>query len=426
MNPPKSIRVLLVEDEPGDAQLVLVALRNSGNVFFEVTHADTLGKAQQQLSLQSFNVVLLDLSLPDSFGLDTVRAIKQAACGVAIIVLTGQYDTEFALNALETGAADYLVKGEFSPDSLIRAIRYTLQRIEMDAHNRLLVAALDAAANGIVITDCEGRLEWANPAFCKLTGYDAHDVLGKRPGELVKSGLQGQAFYEAMWRTILQGKTWRGEVINKRKNGELYHEELSISPVRDQTGEIRHFIGIKEDISERKRIEEELQRLARTDSLTGLFNRRVFLERLALEAARLARLETSPIALLMLDLDYFKRINDSYGHAAGDVVLRHFAQLIRTMVRTIDLPARLGGEEFAILLPGANQTDALALAERLREKVAASSLPHEKGDIRYTVSIGVAALCANDANSEAALHRADAALYSAKANGRNQCCWFDG
>lgn len=415
----------MVEDEQGDAQLVLLALRNAGNVFFEVTHVDTLAKAQQQLSLQSFNVVLLDLSLPDSFGLDTLRAIKQTAHGAAIIVLTGQYDTEFALNALEIGAADYLVKGEFSPDSLIRAIRYTLQRIEMDAHNRLLVAALEAAANGIVITDCEGHLEWVNPAFCKLTGYDLQEVMGKQPGGLVKSGLQDQAFYQTMWETIRRGETWRGEIVNKRKNGEFYDEALSIAPVRDETGAIRHYIGIKDDISERKRMEQELQKLARTDSLTGLFNRRVFLERLELEVARLVRLETLPIALLMLDLDYFKRINDSYGHAMGDVVLSHFAELITATVRTIDVAARLGGEEFGILLPGADQADALAMAERLREKVAAAILPHEKGEIRYTVSIGIAALSVTDANCEQALHRADAALYTAKANGRNQCCLFE-
>jgi len=420
----KSIRVLLVEDEPADARLVQIGLRNSAGVSFDVTWVDTLGKAQQQLLLQSFNVILLDLSLPDSSGLDTVRMAKQAARGVAIIVLTGRHDTEFALSALEAGAADYLVKGEFSPDSLIRAIRYALQRVEMDTRNRLLVAALKAAANGIVITDHEGHIEWANPSFCKLTGYDLHDVLGRQPAELVTSGLQDQAFYETMWRTVLQGETWRGEIVNKRKDGEFYHEELCIAPVRNESGAIRHFIFINEDISERKRMEEELQKLARTDSLTGLFNRRVFLERLEQETARLARLDASPIALLMLDLDHFKRINDTYGHAAGDNVLRHFAELIRSTVRTIDLPARLGGEEFAILLPGADRTDALAMAERLRKQVEASSLPHEKGYIHYTVSIGASALSTKDANSEEALHRADAALYAAKSNGRNQTCWF--
>ncbi|MDO9106047.1 MAG: diguanylate cyclase [Methylovulum sp.] len=424
MNMLKSIRVLLVEDEIGDARLVQIGLRQPHSASFDVICVDTLSKAQQQLAQQPFDVVLLDLSLPDSSGLDTVRMIKKTNRGVAIIVLTGQYDTEFALNTLEAGAADYLVKGEFSPDSLIRAIRYAMQRVEMDAHNRLLVAALEAAANSIVITDKEGYIEWANPSFCKSSGYDLQDVLNKRPAELIKSGLQDQGFYEAMWKTILKGDTWRGEIINRRKNGELYHEELSISPVRNEAGEINHFIGIKEDITERKRMEEELQRLARTDSLTGLFNRRVFLEHLEQETARLARLDSAPIALLMLDLDHFKRINDTYGHAAGDEVLRHFADLIRANVRSIDLPARLGGEEFAIILPGADRTDALAMAERLRMQVAAAILPHAKGQISYTVSIGVAALSATNANSEIALHHADSALYTAKSKGRNQTCWF--
>lgn len=425
MNAP--IRVLLIEDEPADARLVQIALRDALGVSFDVTWATTLDDARRRLQQQAFEIVLLDLSLPDSAGLDTLHNIKPIAHGAEIIVLTGLSDIEFALNTLYAGCADYLVKNDFSADSLVRTIRYSLQRAELNARNRLLIAALEAAANGIIITDASGHIEWANPSFCELTGYELIEVLGRQPAELIQSGQQDQAFYEAMWQAILSGKTWRGEIVNCRKNGELYYEELSIAPVRYETGEIRHFIGIKEDISERKRLEAQLQKLARTDPLTELYNRRVFLEHLNIEATRLTRQDALTTALLMLDLDHFKRINDNYGHAAGDQTLCHFADLIRATLRTTDISARLGGEEFAILLPGAAQADAMIIAERLRKQVETAAIPHGNGPIRYTVSIGCTSLRAFDATrTDQALHRADIALYQAKAAGRNRTCWHDG
>ncbi len=425
MSLPNKILVLLIEDDLGDAQLVQIALRQSSQVQFVVTWVDSIAKAQAQLSGTVFDVALLDLSLPDSVGLATLLKLKQLSPRLPIITLTGHSDIEFALAALENGSADYLVKGDFSPDSLSRTIRYALQRNELDARNRLMVAALEAAANGIIITDYKGKIEWANSSFCHLTGYETAEILGKRPGDLVNSGKQNAAFYEQMWEVISKGETWRGGIINKRKSGDLYHEELSISPVRDEYGKVTHFIGIKEDISERKQLESILQELAHTDSLTGLYNRRVFVERLEQETARLARSDTSPISLLMLDLDHFKRINDNFGHAMGDSVLRHFAKLMKETIRSIDLAARLGGEEFAILLPGADKNEAIGIAERICRQTASSALPCRTDPLHYTVSIGVAQVSVHDRNTEAALHRADSALYSAKANGRNQVCWFE-
>jgi diguanylate cyclase (GGDEF)-like protein/PAS domain S-box-containing protein len=295
----------------------------------------------------------------------------------------------------------------------------------MEARNNLLVAALEAAANSIIITDKDANIIWINSAFTRLSGYSAEEAIGRNPKTLIKSQIHDKAFYQAMWADILEGKHWRGELINKRKDGSLYHEELSIAPVKDKTGEITHFIGIKDDISQRKQLEEQLQKMANTDPLTELFNRRVLLEHLAQETARLARFENQSAALLMLDLDYFKRINDTYGHSTGDEVLRKFADIVRQTSRAIDLPARLGGEEFAILLPGATKIDAMSMAERLRQQVANTVIPHKKGSVRITVSIGAASLSADDVAGDEVLSHADAALYKAKDAGRNQCCWFD-
>lgn len=426
MIPADTIRVLLVEDEVGDAQLVKTKLGQTQSGRFEVIWAQSLNEAQRCLAASPFDVLLLDLSLPDSEGLATVRSARAMAMDIPIVVLSGHGDTDFALTALEAGAADYMIKGDFGYDGVARVIRYALLRAEMEARNNLLVAALDAAANGVVITDKAAVIIWANSAFGKLTGYSPEEAIGNNPNNLTKSGLQDAAFYRAMWADLLAGQHWRGELINKRKNGSLYHEELSIAPVKNGAGEITHFIGIKEDVTERKELESQLQKLASTDPLTGLFNRRVFLDRLEQERREVARLPHYSAVLLMLDLDLFKQVNDTFGHATGDAVLKAFAEIARNTSRAIDVPARLGGEEFAILLTGADRNNAMAMAERLREQVTEIVIEHAVGPVRITVSIGAAALMASDMTGDAVLHRADAALYEAKDNGRNRTCWFGG
>ena len=424
MSHAETINVLLIEDEPGDAGLVRIKLHNTKVIVFQLTWVETLTAARTQLTKQRFDVLLLDLSLPDSSGLDTLKKAQIIATETPIIILTGQNNTDFALKALKIGAADYLVKGDFSQDILIRSIRYTLQRTKMEKQNLLLVTALQAAANGIIITDKRAVIKWVNPAFTKLTGYSLKEVIGHKPSELIKSSKQTQPYYQEMWQTLLTGKPWRGEIINKRKNGSLYDEELNIAPVLNKAGVIEHFIGIKEDITPRKRMEEKLKVLANTDPLTGLFNRRVFLERLEEETERLNRSKKHCATLLMLDLDFFKQVNDNYGHAAGDKVLCYFADILTTTLRSIDLAARLGGEEFAILLPSTSTKGALIIAERLRLKVVNHLVEHQNYQINFTVSIGIAALSKKDNDYEDVLHRADAALYTAKDKGRNQSCLF--
>ena len=419
----ETIRVLLVEDEVSDAHLVKTILARAPNAVFTITWCQSLNEAEQLIQKSAFDVMLLDLSLPDSEGLATVQRAKEMAKAIPIVILSGQGDTNFALTALETGAVDYMVKGDFGYDGLARTIRYNLLRAGMEAHNKLLIAALDAAANGIIITNKDAVILWTNPAFSRLTGYSFEEAIGKNPSQLNKSGIQNEAFYQNMWSTLLTGQHWRGELINRRKDGHLYHEELSIAPVKDNTGEITHFIGIKEDISERKALEEQLQTLASTDPLTGLFNRRVFLEKLEQELTKVTRIPYYSAVLLMLDLDFFKRINDTYGHAMGDQVLKTFAEIARNNSRNIDIPARLGGEEFAILLCGTEQNDASTMAERLREQVADLLIEHKLGLVKITVSIGGTVLSANDTHVEAVLHRADTALYQAKDLGRNRTCW---
>ncbi len=409
----------------------------------------------------------------------------------------------------------------------------------------LLGKALAAAANAIVITDRHGIVRWANPAFSALTGYAVGESIGHTPGELLNSGEQPADFYRHLWQCISAGEVWRGELINRRKDGSRYHEELTITPVRDGDGAISHYIAVKQDISARKeaeralrereayfrlfyehapvayqsldaqgrlldvnamwleqfgyqreevlgrwigeflapgqasllqqrfaeflrlgaiskaeydvlcrdgerltvsvdgriehdehgrfrrthcvlhnitarkRLEETLARLATTDHLTGLSNRRHFLEQMVIALARHRR-HGHPTALLMVDLDHFKRINDGHGHASGDAVLRQFAATTQRVVRNIDSVGRLGGEEFAILLPDTDLDGALDLAQRLRGEVARTPVVVDGGEIRYTLSGGITLFCAEDRDTDAILARADRALYRAKQAGRDR------
>lgn len=426
MRPTEFIRVLLVEDEAGDAYLVKTALKPNPKheVNFEITWVESLTLAKQALVDSSFDVMLLDLSLPDSEGLKTIQVAREIVGDLPIIVLTGQGNTDFALTALKLGANDYMVKGDFGFDGLIRVILYTLLRTEMEVENKLLITALNATANGIIITSKDSVIKWANPAFVKLTGYSLQEVIGKKPKELIKSDKQESTFYKDMWSKLSKGESWSGELINKRKDGSLYHEELNISPVKNGAGIVSYFIGIKQDISERKLLETKLQKLANTDPLTGLFNRRAFLDRLEQESNRIVRLGGTSV-LLMLDLDFFKHINDTYGHATGDVVLKTFSNIVLKMTRNIDVVARFGGEEFVVLLPGISKYEASIVAERLRQQVAKISIEHPINEVHITVSIGAAILSKNESNGDIILNYADDALYAAKESGRNKICWFE-
>jgi len=255
MSESKLIHILLVEDEPGDAELLRITLRSSRTCRFDVTHVMTLAEARLQLGKGRFDVIMLDLSLPDSTGLETVKAGREMAGKSPIIVLTGQSDFEFALSVLDAGASDYLLKEDIRIGELVRVIRYAIHRKEMEQRNQLLAMAVNAASKAIIITDADSRIEWVNPAFTELTGYELNDVLGMIPGALWRSGLQEKSFYEQMWNCIRDGGNWRGELINKRKDGSLYHEEMSITPVPGEDGKVQHYIGIKEDISVRKMAE---------------------------------------------------------------------------------------------------------------------------------------------------------------------------
>ncbi|KAB2962460.1 MAG: diguanylate cyclase [Thermoanaerobaculia bacterium] len=317
----------------------------------------------------------------------------------------------------------------------IRDVRAERARLE---ELRVKSIALDEAASGIVITDSDGVIEWTNRAVSRMTGYLAEELVGRRPS-LLKSGAHEDDFYRHLWEEIRAGRTWQGAIINRRKDGTFYHEEQTIAPVRDAQGVIRHFIAVKQDGTARVQAElalreahaELAQRLveieqlhgrlreqAIRDELTGLFNRRYFDETLVRELAHAER-EGTTLALAMIDLDHFKQVNDRQGHAVGDRLLAELGRLLLTQTRSEDVACRYGGEEFAVVLLGADLEAGVQRAESWRSRFEAVRELPDRDAGPATLSAGVAGARRGE-RAEQLLARADAALYRAKAEGRNR------
>ena len=299
--------------------------------------------------------------------------------------------------------------------------------------------AVEQSPVSVVITDIQGNIEYINPHFTKLTGYGLDEVIGKNP-RIIQSGDTSLETYDQMWRTIRSGKVWRGEVWNKKKTGEPYCEVEIIAPVIDSDGAIVNYIAIKEDVtaekeseaklreayvkleeqmSEIQALQSDLREQAIRDPLTKLHNRHYLKETLSRELSRAMR-EQYPVSFLLLDIDHFKRVNDMYGHAAGDFVLRDLADHLAEFTRTGDIVCRYGGEEFLVAFPNTKEQDAFLIADRLRESIQESPIYVDRQMISITISAGISEFPAHGQYEALILETADKALYYAKHNGRNQ------
>lgn len=292
-------------------------------------------------------------------------------------------------------------------------------RIEAEKKVKVLQKAVEQSPNSIVITEPDGTICYVNQAFLKVTGYTREEVIGQNP-RLLKYNQEAGIDYRDLWETIRAGRDWQGVFQNRKKNGQLYWEQAVIAPLFDDDGHLFKFIGIKQDITVEYQNRREMEKLYHVDMLTRVYNRRSFFEQ-AEDNFRRYQAQGLPWAVMMLDLDFFKDINDTHGHAGGDQALRRFAEICKKEVRKSDLIGRIGGEEFAICLDQITFAEARLLAERLRERVAASQVVLDKGVvIHFTVSIGLAQPRPTDQSFDAVLKRADRALYAAKNKGRNR------
>ena len=299
----------------------------------------------------------------------------------------------------------------------IGVVRDLTARKAAEAERERLAQALEQAADSIFITDAHGVIQYVNPAFETVTGFRREEVVGRKPS-MLKSGMHGADFYRRLWETLLRGEPFREVFINRRRDGSLFYEEKTITPIRDARGEITHFISTGRDITERVRAQERLQYLAHHDVLTGLPNRVLFLDRLNQAMAR-ARRHGRTVAVLFMDLDRFKVINDSLGHAVGDGILRELGGRLREVVRDGDTVSRFGGDEFAVLLEDmAQPEDVPRVAHKLLEALT-EPFRVEGRELFLTASIGASLFPADGEDAQTLLKHADAAMYQAKERGRN-------
>lgn len=295
-------------------------------------------------------------------------------------------------------------------------------------HNMSLVSLLmgkvfENAAEGVIITDPNGVILNVNHAFTEFTGYSAEEAIGQTP-TLLRSGRQSDAFYRHMWLTLQNEGQWEGEIWNRRKDGKHYLEWLTISGVRDENGTITHYVAVFSDITTEKENEERLYHLAHYDLLTDLPNRMLFYDRLRQGLLR-ARRNKRQVAIMFLDLDGFKQVNDELGHHAGDELLRQVARRLSGVLRASDTVARFGGDEFTISVPDiAPDDDVSRVAQKIIEAVAK---PYYLGSNRaqVTTSVGISLFPQHGDDPDSLITHADMAMYETKKAGKNSYRFFD-
>ena len=347
-----------------------------------------------------------------------------------------------ALECIRRTQADYLpvvdesanILGVVSQQSLFDKLTETerklreermalIGQIESDLENlHMAYEVFDNTSEGIVVTDSNASIILTNRAFTETTGYALDEVKGRKPNVL-SSGRHDKDFYAAMWKSLQETGAWNGEIWNRRKSGDIYPEWLRINAVKDSHGQVTHYVGVFSDISNQEHIQRHLQQMAYYDELTDLPNRQLFCDRIE-QAIVHARREGLGFALLFVDFDRFKDINDSLGHSFGDRLLQMAAQRLKQVVRESDTVARLGGDEFTVILPGtAMQWDIAAVAAKIVESFS-QTLDVDDRKIFLTASVGIARYPGDGEDVETLMKNADTAMYLAKEEGRNRYCFF--
>jgi len=412
------MNILLIEDHKPDAVLLRELLTENTKQSFHLVHAERLEEGLALADRERFDVALLDLSLPDAFGHDTFRRLHQQAPNLPIIVLTGFDDEDLAIKLAQAGAQDYLVKSDLNSGILYRSMHYAIERKRVEEKLRLAATVFESTLEGILITDAKTNIISVNPALCSITGYRAEEIIGSTP-DILKSERHSHAFFRQLWDILNKTGQWRGEIWNRRKNGEVFPAWVNISAVPNSSAsDTSHYVAVFTEITELKLSEERLNYLAHHDPLTGLPNRLLFHDRLE-QAVLQAQRNKYMIAVMFLDLDRFKIINDTLGHLIGDELLVAVAERLKRCAREIDTIARLGGDEFAVIITQIVQEEDVGLVAQKIIQTLSSVYSVGGYEVFITASIGINLYPGIDNDRGKLLENADVAMYHAKQFGRN-------
>jgi diguanylate cyclase (GGDEF)-like protein/PAS domain S-box-containing protein len=412
--------LLLVDDVPSNLHVLVAALRDDHRIKTATNGAAALDLVAREDRPQ---LILLDVMMPGMSGIEVLRRLREnpETRDIPVIFVSADTSEQSQLEGLDLGADDYLTKPVVT--TVLRArVRNILQRKRAEAQLRLAAHVFEHSGEAIMVTDRSNCIIEVNPAFSRMTGYTSEEVRGQNP-RILSSGRATPEEHRAMWQAIREQGFWQGEMWDRRKDGETYPKLLTISVVRNARGEIDFHIASFANISEQKATEEKIRRVAHHDALTGLPNR-LYLQIGLEQTLASAKRENEEVAVMFIDLDRFKIINDTLGHNIGDGLLVEVAQRLKKCMRESDLVARLGGDEFVVALAG---DDVVNTAAHVAENILGSlALPYRiEGHVLHSsTSIGISLYPYDGDSIESLMKTADTAMYHAKAMGRNNFQFF--
>jgi diguanylate cyclase (GGDEF)-like protein/PAS domain S-box-containing protein len=428
-NPDKT--VLLIENDREQARIIRVMFDGHGSHSFKLTHIECLADAETYLEGHQVDIVLLDLSLSDPEGLVAVRRVRAVAPHVSIVLLSSLDSEPEAIQAMREGAQDYLIKGQIEPHTLMQtlgnAVVRTMNEEILTNERDRAEATLDSIADAVICTDISGNITFFNPIASSMVGWPLQAAVGRHLAEIFRivDAATRQPILDPMAKAAsenLTGTLPPNCVLIDRDGREVFIED-SVAPIHDREGTVTGAVIVFRDVSAARARSEQIAHLAEHDSLTGLPNRLLFCDRVG-QAVSLARRHRGQAAVLFLDLDGFKQINDSLGHAAGDKLLRSVAKRLLACVRDPDTVSRYGGDEFALLLQDVHRPqDATATALRVLRALGESH-SIDGHQVHVTASIGMSIYPADGFDTETLIRNADNAMYRAKKNEYQSCEFY--
>jgi diguanylate cyclase (GGDEF)-like protein/PAS domain S-box-containing protein len=431
--PKKSImRVLVIEDNLGDAGLLRRMLEDEGSNNAELILVNSMGEAETRLAQNTVDIVLLDPGLPDTQGLQSIRRIHAVAPRLPLVVLTGFDDDTLAAQALREGAQDFLIKGRVEARGLLLALRYAIERKAMEetlfGEKERAQVTLNSIGDAVACTDSSGNITFLNLVAENLSGWSRQEALGRPMAEVLRilDAHTHETIPNPMEMAVQRNRTEHLPLncVLLHRDGREIPIEDSVSPIHDRQGQVSGAVIVFRDVTVARALELEKAHSAEHDFLSGLPNRKLLKDRIDFGIA-LARRHMKKLAVLFLDLDGFKHVNDSLGHAVGDKLLQSVAARLTECVRGTDTVSRLGGDEFVVLLSEVELAeDAAVSATRMLEAVAAAHTIDEN-DIHVTTSIGVSIYPDDGVDAESLIRCADTAMYQAKENGRQSYQFYE-